>query len=215
MRERACRWKISRMTMVRSITSPPTSFSRLNDCEGEISWSMRITSAACSSRSRRSSSRLPVPKYAALSNPARFCVNVPTTSNPSVFPSRRSSASEASNSRSLTLDNCTAATMARFDFWATSCVMVHGAYQQSQSGRLHGLQPAAHGRLIAQVLRTESPFEVFLFSPYDEVVHERRRRDERRQQPHAVEPHRDTQLEQGERQIDRVPAEAIRPGPDD
>src|SRR2546423_4808815 len=109
--------------MVRSITAQPTSFSRLNACEGEISWSIRIASAACSSRSRRSSSRLPVPKYAALSNPARFCVNMPTTANPSVFASWRSSASEASNSRSLTLDNCTAATMARFDVWATSCVM--------------------------------------------------------------------------------------------
>src|SRR5512135_847876 len=118
--------------MVRSITSQPTSFSRLCACEGEISWSMRITSADRSSRSRRSSSRLPSPKYAVLSNPARFCVNVATTSKPSVFASWRSSASEASNSRSLTLDNCTAATMARGDFWATSCVMVHGAYQQSR-----------------------------------------------------------------------------------
>src|SRR5204863_2118829 len=43
------------------------------------------------------------------------------------FASCRSSASEASNSRSLTLDNCTAATMARFGFCATSCVMVHGS----------------------------------------------------------------------------------------
>lgn len=33
-----------------------------------------------------------------------------------------------------------------------------------------GLQPAAHGRLVAQVLRTESPFEVLLLFPYDEVV---------------------------------------------
>jgi hypothetical protein len=74
-----------------------------------------------------------VPKYAALSNPGRFCVNLPTTSNPNVFASWRSSASEASNSRSLTLDNCTAATMARFDFWAASCVMVHAAYQQSRA----------------------------------------------------------------------------------
>src|SRR5436309_8844327 len=119
--------------MVRSITAQPTSFSRLNAWEGEISWSMRLASAACSSRSRRSSSRLPVPKYAALSNPARFWVNLPTTSTPSVFASWRSSASEASNSRSLTLDNCTAATMARFDFWAASWVMVHGAYQQSRA----------------------------------------------------------------------------------
>src|SRR3954449_7072410 len=100
--------------MVRSITSPPTSFSRLNICDGEISWSMRISSADVSSRSSRSSSRLPVPKYAVLSKPARFCVNVATASKPSVLASWRSSASEASNSRSFTLESCTAATMARF-----------------------------------------------------------------------------------------------------
>jgi hypothetical protein len=61
--------------MVRSITSQPASFARLNACEGEISWSMRITLTPCCSRMARSSSRLPVPKYAAESNPARFCVN--------------------------------------------------------------------------------------------------------------------------------------------
>jgi hypothetical protein len=64
-----------------------------------------------------------------LLEPARFCVNVPTTSKPSVFASWRSSSSEASNSRSLTLGSCTAATMARFRFGSASCVMVHGAYQ--------------------------------------------------------------------------------------
>src|SRR6266853_1782320 len=67
------------MTMLRSITSQPTSFARLNCCEGEISWSMRMTSTASCSRMRRSSSRLPVPKYAPASNPARFCVNLPPT----------------------------------------------------------------------------------------------------------------------------------------
>ena len=63
--------------------------------------------------SSRSSSRLPDPKYAAEWKLARFCVNLPTTSYPSVFASRRSSASEASNSTSLTLGNWTATTMAR------------------------------------------------------------------------------------------------------
>src|SRR5438874_7549426 len=111
------------MTMVRSITSQPTSFARLNCCEGEISWSSRITFAAFSSLRRRSSSRLPVPKYAPASNPARFCVNLPTTSNPSVFASWRSSVSDASNSTSLTPGRCTAATMARFGFWSISCIM--------------------------------------------------------------------------------------------
>ena len=101
--------------MVRSITSQPTSFSRLRACEGEISWSTRIDvgGARLSCTSARSSSRLPAPRYAAESKLARFCVNLPTTSNPSVFASWRSSPSEASNSTSLTLGNCTAATMAR------------------------------------------------------------------------------------------------------
>src|SRR6266516_1446732 len=112
------------MTIVRSITSQPTSFARLNCCEGEISWSMRITSTVSCSRIRRSSSRFPVPKYAPDSNPARFCVNLPMTSNPSVFPSWRNSVSDASNSTSLTLGRCTAATMARFGFWSISCIMV-------------------------------------------------------------------------------------------
>src|SRR6266513_3743617 len=112
------------MTMLRSITSQPTSLARLNCCEGEISWSMRITSTASCSRKRRNSSRLPFPKYAAASNPARFCVNLPATSNPSVFASWRSSVSDASNSTSLTLGRCTAAAMARFGFWSISCIMV-------------------------------------------------------------------------------------------
>src|SRR5712692_8422872 len=112
------------MTMLRSITSQPTSFARLNCCEGEISWSMRMTSTASCSRMRRSSSRFPVPKYAAASNPARFCVSLPATSNPSVFASRRNSVSDASNSSSLTLGRCTAATMARFGFGSISCIMV-------------------------------------------------------------------------------------------
>src|SRR6266516_3615171 len=112
------------MTIVRSITSQPTSFARLNCCEGEISWSMRITSTASCSRIRRSSSRLPVPKYTPDSNPARFCVNLPMTPKPSVFASWRNSVSDASNSRSLTLGRCTAATMARFGFWSISCIMM-------------------------------------------------------------------------------------------
>src|SRR6266571_119938 len=112
------------MTMLRSITSQPTSFARLNCCEGEISWSMRTTSTASCSRMTRNSSRLPFPKYAAASNPARFCVNLPTTSNPSVFASWRNSVSDASNSRSPALGRCTAATMARFGFGSISCIMV-------------------------------------------------------------------------------------------
>src|SRR5437870_12452112 len=119
--------------MLRSNTSQPTSFARLNCCEGEISWSMRMTSTASCSRMRRSSSRFPVPKYAPASNPARFCVNLPTTSYPSVFASWRSSVSDASNSTSLTLDNCTAATIAR-GFSPAACM--HEAYQaRGQPGR--------------------------------------------------------------------------------
>src|SRR5882672_7680695 len=145
------------MTIVRSITSQPTSCARLNCCEGEISWSMRITSTASCSRIRRSSSRLPVPKYAPDSNPARFCVNLPTTSNPSVFASWRNSVSDASNSTSLTLGNCTAATMARFGFWSISCIMVaEPISDRSIVDEKSACRPArrrarrdAHGRVLA------------------------------------------------------------------
>src|SRR6266571_4342333 len=130
---------------------------RLNCCEGEISWSMRITSTASCSRKRRNSSRFPVPKYAAASNPARFCVNLPTTSNPSVFASWRNSVSDASNSRSLTLGRCTAATMARFGFWSISCIMVaEPISDRSIVDEKSACHPArrrarwdAHGRVLA------------------------------------------------------------------
>src|SRR6266513_140295 len=145
------------MTMLRSITWQPTSFARLNCCEGEISWSMRMTSTASCSRKRRNSSRFPVPKYAPDSNPARFCVNLPTTSNPSVFPSWRNSVSEASNSTSLTPGRCTAATMARFGFWSISCIMVaEPISDRSIVDEKSACHPArrrarryAHGRVLA------------------------------------------------------------------
>src|SRR5207247_8222663 len=66
------------------------------------------------------------------------------------------------------------------------------------------------GSLIVQVLHTEFPFKVLLFSRYDDTVDECHRPDERGQQPHAVDPDRDTELQQRKRQIDRVSAEAIR-----
>src|SRR5438093_9727819 len=145
------------MTMLRSITSQPTSFARLNCCEGESSWSMRMTSTASCSRIRRSASRFPVPNYAPGSNPARFCVNLPTTSKPSVFASWRSSVSDASNSTSLTPGRCTAATMARFGFWSLSCIMVaEPTSDRSIVDEKSTFDPArrsarryAHGRMLA------------------------------------------------------------------
>src|SRR6185503_10100278 len=114
--------------MVRSITSAPASFSRVWACEGEISWSTRMTSAPAST-SACSSLRLPTPKYPAESKPARFWVKVWTTSNPSVLASGRSSVSEASSSWALTLGLCTAATTARRGFWVVSLVIDHAAYR--------------------------------------------------------------------------------------
>jgi hypothetical protein len=46
-------------------------------------------------------------------------------------------------------------------------------------------------------------------------VHQCYRPDECDQQPHAIDRDRDTELEHGERQIDRVAAEAVRAGADD
>ena len=48
------------------------------------------------------------------------------------------------------------------------------------------------------------------FSRYNEIVDQRHRPDGCGQQPHAVDPDRDAELEHGERQIDGVPAEVIR-----
>src|SRR5438445_4451699 len=145
------------MTIVRAITSQPASFARLNCCDGEISWSIRTTSTASCSRIRRNSSRFPVPKYAPDSNPARFCVNLPTTWNPGVFASWRNSVSDASNSTSLTLGRCTAATMARFGFWSISCIMVaEPISDRSIVDEKSACHPArrracryAHGRVLA------------------------------------------------------------------
>jgi hypothetical protein len=53
----------------------------------------------------------------------RFWVKVATISKPSVLARSRSSASEASNSMSLTFGSCTAATMALMGFSLTSFCM--------------------------------------------------------------------------------------------
>jgi hypothetical protein len=69
-----------------------------------------------------------------------------------------------------------------------------------------GSQPAAHRGLVIQVLSAESPLQVLLLPPYDDEVNERYRCHERGQQPQAVGPDRNSELEQGERQIDRISA---------
>src|SRR5215831_5897330 len=71
------------------------------------------------------------------------------------------------------------------------------------------LQPPAHGTLVIHVVGTEPPFEVPLLSWDHDGGHEGHGRDECGEQPHAVDPTCDPQLEEGERHVDRVPAEAI------
>src|SRR5215831_2059069 len=71
------------------------------------------------------------------------------------------------------------------------------------------LQPTAHGTFVIQVVGTEPPFEVPLLSWDHDGGHEGHGRDECGDQPHAVDPTRDPQLQEGERQVDRVPTEAI------
>src|SRR5215468_923238 len=91
------------------------------------------------------------------------------------------------------------------------CIIVRSLIRApvNSSRWLGDLQPAADGRLIFQVLGTEFPFQVLLFFRYDDSVDQRHRSHECSQQPHAVDPDRDTELEYGERKIDRVPAETI------
>src|SRR5262249_58544201 len=71
------------------------------------------------------------------------------------------------------------------------------------------LQPPAHGTLVIHVVGTEPPFEVPLLSWDHDGGHEGHGRDECGEQPHAVDPTCDPQLEEGERHVDRVPAAAI------
>src|SRR5437870_1828300 len=59
-----------------------------------------------------------------------------------------------------------------------------------------GLQPAAHGGLVLAVLSPEFSLQVLLLFRDDDVVDERHRADECGQQPQAVDPARDTELEQ-------------------
>jgi hypothetical protein len=87
----------------------------------------------------------------------------------------------------------------------TSCT----ALQFPPSRWLGRLQPATHRRLVVQVLCTEFPLQVLLFSQYDNIVDKGHGADERGQQPHAVDPDRDTKLEQRERQIDRIATATI------
>jgi hypothetical protein len=69
-----------------------------------------------------------------------------------------------------------------------------------------GLQPSAHGGFVVQVGRAEPPLQVPLFPRNDDPVDEAHRRDERRDQPQAVGPDRDAELQQRERQVDACSA---------
>ncbi len=138
-RERAWRWKISRMTAVRSSTSTPVAFSRLRACDGVISWSTstavidgsphgsrdgspcRLPDASPEASSGRSfaassvfsSSSLPLPITVAVSSDCRFWMTVAAMVTPSVFPSRPSSATEAAKASSSASGSWTATRTAR------------------------------------------------------------------------------------------------------
>lgn len=73
------------------------------------------------------------------------------------------------------------------------------------------LQPATHGSLVGQVLGRKACLQVSLFSRDDHERHDRNRCHERDEQPEAVDPERDPEVEKREGQIDGVPAEAIGP----
>ena len=93
-------------------------------------WGSLLSASPCTKR--RTSSRLPAPRYAVESNLARFCVNVATTSKPRVLASSRSSSRDACSSASLTDGRCTAAMTARCGRTLASLVI---------RGRLCRLEP--------------------------------------------------------------------------
>src|SRR6185503_5893463 len=87
----------------------------------------------------------------------------------------------------------------------------HDGENRCQPDRnLHfSLYPAAHGVLVFEVLGTEPPFEILLLSRDHYKDHDRVRRDEGRDQPQAVDPDCNPQVQKREREVDRVAAEAI------
>src|SRR3990172_9322761 len=75
--------------------------------------------------------------------------------------------------------------------------------------RVYDLQPAAYGRLVGEVLFPEASREIALLARDDTVRHDQQRDGERGEEPGAVRPDRDPEVEQRESQVDRVSAEAI------
>src|SRR3990172_7202567 len=75
--------------------------------------------------------------------------------------------------------------------------------------RVHDLQPAAYGRLVGEVLFPEASREIALLARDDTVRHDQQRDGERGEEPGAVRPDRDPEVEQRESQVDRVSAETI------
>ena len=87
------RWaNMSSISAVRSMTRAPKISSRLRLCTAVSSSSNMKRSASSSLPFRESSSALPLPMYVALSAPAFFWVNLPTTFAPAVLASSPNSA---------------------------------------------------------------------------------------------------------------------------
>src|SRR6266508_5999939 len=73
------------------------------------------------------------------------------------------------------------------------------------------LQPAPHRSLIGYVVRREVGLQVVLLARDDHQRHQRQRWNEADEEPETVGPACDSKLEQRERQIDGIAAEAIGP----
>ena len=117
----ACCAKISRITIVRSMTLHESAFSKFFICTGVSSSSVTMPLAPVASRSSASSSSLPLPRYVPGCADSRFWIRRPTVSAPAVFTSSASS-SRDSSALSAPLSGPSAATATNRTFSVSSPV---------------------------------------------------------------------------------------------
>src|SRR5262249_26337864 len=77
------------------------------------------------------------------------------------------------------------------------------------------LQPPTNRRLVGRVLGWEVFLQIALFSRDDDERDESDGRNQRNQQGETVDPKGQPELEKREREVDRVPGEAVGPHTDD
>ena len=120
------RWaKISKISIVRSMTGRSSCCSRLRIWRGESSWSKITASAPLFRTNSASSSSRPAPRQVAASGSGRFWVRMPALSYPAEAASSRSSSMEASISYAPV---STPASTARGVYWVSFSYMTQAPF---------------------------------------------------------------------------------------